>query len=112
MSIFERTVVYDAAITFSCVAHELIERLPEGEHFLAEQLSLAAIQLPARIAENTLALDGVSDEDRAEARSSAHGVAARCAAILDLLGRQDEAAHEDLSRARRLLEEVAAMIPS
>lgn len=106
MTIFERTNQYDTAISFSCLAFRLVERLPEDERFLAEQLSAAAVQLPARIGESTLMIEGISDEERSDAYSSACGVAARCAAIFDLLQASKALEREEIDRARGALREV------
>jgi four helix bundle protein len=101
--------VYKAAITFSCLAHELIAKLPEQESVLAEQLSLASIQLPARIAESTL--EELEEDERAEIRSSAHGAAARCEVVLSILSRHELAKPDALSWARSMLMELVGMVP-
>lgn len=100
---------YRAAITFSCLAQEIIETLPEQESFLAEQFSMASIQLPARIAESSL--EDLEEDERAEMRASAHGAAARCQVVLSILTRHEIAKPDALSRARTMLMEVVAMVP-
>jgi len=46
----ERLDVYQAAIEFVALAADLVERLPRGRRYLADQLGRAATSIPLNIA--------------------------------------------------------------
>ena len=47
----ERLDVYQAAVDFVVVANGIVEQLPRGRAYLADQLQRAAVSIPLNIAE-------------------------------------------------------------
>lgn len=104
---FERLDVYRVAIEFVSAAHGLIERLPRGHAYLADQLQRAATSVALNIAE------GAGESKRAEKNRfyrMARRSAFECAAILDVLAAQRLSDPTETRTGRELLQRIGAML--
>ena len=76
----ERLDVYAVAIDFVVLANEVVERLPRGRGYLADQLQRAATSIPRNIAEGAGEYSGA---EKARFYRIARRSGTECAAILD-----------------------------
>jgi four helix bundle protein len=103
----ERLDVYRAALRFAVAANEIVQVLPRGRSYLADQLTRASLSIVLNIAE------GAGKYSRADKRRyyvTASGSATECAAILDIghaLALIDEATW---SSEKVLLERIVSML--
>ena len=103
----ERLDVYQCALSHLALALRIVEGLPRGHGFLADQLRRAALSVPLNIAEG---VGRPGEDDRRRHFAIARGSATECAAVLDAartLGVLDEAA---VAEGKRLLERIVAML--
>jgi four helix bundle protein len=77
---FNNLDVYQCALKFLSMAHQLIPTLGKGDGDLKDQLRRAALSIPLNIAE---ASGKITNSDRARFFAIARGSAMECAAILD-----------------------------
>ena len=77
----ERLDVYEASIEWVVVSDNIVERLPRGRAYLADQLQRAAISVPLNIAEGA---GEFSKREKARFYRMALRSATECAAILDV----------------------------
>ena len=103
----ERLDVYAVAIDFVVLANEVVERLPRGRGYLADQLQRAATSIPPNIAE------GAGEYSRAE-KARFYRIARRsateCAAVLDVAHRLRLVEEERYEAGRVLLLRVVPML--
>ena len=99
MSIFdhERLDVYKVSIGLVALADEIVEQLPRGRAYLAEQLQRASTSIPLNIAEGA---GEYSSREKARFYRMAKRSATECAAIFDVCKRLNliEGARYDSSR--------------
>jgi len=103
----EKLDVYQASIEFVALSDDIVEHLPRGRAYLADQLARAATSIPLNIAEGA---GEFSSTEKARFYRMAKRSATECAAILDVsrsLGLVDEA---PLQRGRDLLLRIVAML--
>ena len=110
--------VYHAAIDFVAVADDIVERLPRGRRYLADQLQRAATSV------SNLPKDQVSSADRYIAEGAgefsakekarfyrmARRSATECAAILDVCHRLELSTPARLQAGRALLLRIVSML--
>ncbi|HVT44805.1 MAG TPA: four helix bundle protein [Thermoanaerobaculia bacterium] len=77
----EKLDVYQLAIEFVARANDIIERLPRGRGYLADQLQRAALSIVLNIAEGA---GKFSPADKAAFYTRARGSATESAAVLDV----------------------------
>src|SRR5271165_5420423 len=103
----ERLDVYRCSIEFLSLAVRIGSGLARGQADLRDQLQRASTSIPLNIAE---ASGKTSAADRARFHAIARGSALECGAVLDVLGVMGAAKHEDIRRAKPLLERITAML--
>jgi four helix bundle protein len=103
----ERLDVYQAAIDFVALADDLIERLPRGRAYLADQLQRAATSIPLNIAEGA---GEFSRKDKARFYRIALRSATECAALLDVCRRLKLADNTVIGPGRDLLVRIVSML--
>lgn len=103
----EKLDVYQSAIEFVAKANDIVELLPRGRGYLADQLQRAALSIVLNIAEGA---GKFSPADKAAFYTRARGSATESAAVLDVCRRLNliEASSTDDSKA--LLERIAQML--
>lgn len=99
--------VYRTAIDFVAVADDVVEHLPRGRGYLADQLHRAATSVPLNIAEG--AGEFASDE-KARFYRMAKRSATECAAIFDVCKRLNVIEEPTYSAGRELLLRIVAML--
>ena len=104
---FQKFDVYKAAIEFIVVSHALIDRLPRGRGYLADQLRRAATSVAANIAEG--AGERISDE-KARIYRIARRSGFECAALLDVMDAEHIGDETELQHGRELLERIGMML--
>lgn len=77
----ERLDVYQVAIEFVAKANDIVEQLPRGRGYLADQLQRAALSIVLNIAEGA---GKFSPADKAAFYMRARGSATESAAVLDV----------------------------
>lgn len=103
----ERLDVYQAAIDFVALADDLVERLPRGRAYLADQLQRAATSIPLNIAEGA---GEFSRKDKARFYRIALRSATECAALLDVCRRLKLTENALASPGRDLLVRIVSML--
>jgi len=103
----EKLDVYEMALDFLVLAHDVIERLPRGRGHLADQLTRASTSIVLNIAEGAGKFSG---PDKRRYYLSAAGSTAECAAIFDVLLRLRLVAEDRHRTAKELLDRMAAML--
>ena len=99
--------VYHAAIDFVAVADDIVERLPRGRRYLADQLQRAATSISNNLAEGA---GEYSAGDKARFYRMARRSATECAAILDVCRRLELATPARLQTGRALLLRIVSML--
>ena len=103
----EKLDVYQASVEFVALSDDIVEHLPRGRAYLADQLVRAATSIPLNIAEGA---GEFSSSEKARFYRMAKRSATECAAILDVcrsLALLDEAPFQ---RGRDLLVRIVAML--
>lgn len=103
----ERLDVYQAGIKFVGVANALVEHLPRGRAYLAEQIQRAAISIPLNIADGA---GEYSRRDKARFYRIALRSATECAALLDVCHQLKLADEGAVSEGRDLLLRIVSML--
>jgi four helix bundle protein len=103
----EKLDVYDAAIQFVAVADDIVEHLPRGRAYLADQLQRAATSIPLNIAEGA---GEFSAAEKARFYRMAKRSATESAAILDVCRCLGLAEKTSLDTGRGLLLRIVAML--
>ena len=80
----ERLDVYQVSISFVGLADDIVEKLPRGRAYLADQLQRAALSIPLNIAEGA---GEFSPKDKKRFYRMALRSATECAAIFDVCRR-------------------------
>jgi len=103
----ERLDVYQAAIDFVVLANDVVERLPRGRGYLADQLQRAATSIPLNIAEGA---GEYSAAEKARFYRIARRSATESAAILDVCRKLKLATEDRYGMGRELLVRVVSML--
>ena len=93
----EKLDVYKVAIEFIAIADDVVEHLPRGRRYLADQLQRASLSVPLNIAEGA---GEFSQKDKKRFYRMALRSATECAAILGVCRRSRSRSQ---SRSRELL---------
>jgi len=103
----ERLDVYGVAIEFVGLADAIVERLPRGRAYLADQLHRASMSIPLNIAEGA---GEYSKKDKARFYRMGLRSATECAAILDVCRKLELAETARLDSGRALLLRIVSML--
>ena len=103
----ERLDVYKAAIEFVAISDDVVEHLPRGRRYLADQLQRAAVSIPLNIAEGA---GEFSRKDKRRFYRIALRSATESAAILDVCRRLELDDGTRLRAGRDLLLRIVAML--
>ena len=99
--------VYQRAVDFVVVADGIVENLPRGRAYLADQLHRAATSIPLNIAEGA---GEFASNEKARFYRMAKRSATECAAILDVCRRIDLVEPTSHNEARGLLLRIVSML--
>jgi len=99
--------VYQAAIEFVALANSVVEGLPKGRAYLADQIQRAATSIPLNIAEGA---GEYSRKDKARFYRMALRSATESAALFDVCGRLSLSDKALLSEGRDLLFRIVSML--
>ena len=103
----EKLDVYQCSIEFLALSNELLERLPNGYAFVADQLRRAALSIPLNIAEGA---GKVTVPDRKRYFATARGSAMECGAILDSLKVMKKIDEPAFRQGKQLLVRIVSML--
>ena len=103
----EKWDVYQAALDFVILASEIVEQLPRGKAYIADQLQRAGTSIPLNIAEGA---GEHSLSEKARFYRMAKRSATECASILDVCKRLKLLDENEYSRGRELLLRIVAML--
>ncbi len=103
----ERLDSYQVAIKFVALGNTIIEKLPRGRAYLADQLQRAALSIALNIAEGA---GEFSQKDKARFYRMALRSATECAAILDVCKCLNLADEQNLRAGRELLLRIVSML--
>ena len=103
----EKLEVYRFAIQFVILADEIIENLPRGRAYLADQLRRAASSIPLNIAEGA---GEYAPTEKARFYRMAKRYATESASILDILLHLKLIEEKVFARAREFLARIVAML--
>jgi four helix bundle protein len=103
----ERLDVYAAAIDFVALADDIVEHLPRGRAYLADQLQRAATSIALNIAEGAGEFSG---PEKARFYRMAKRSATECGAVLDVVRRLDVSPSDRLGAGRDLLLRIVSML--
>ena len=104
---YERWDVYRAALELIVVIKNIVDRLPRGNAYLADQLQRAGTSVPLNIAEGSGEYAG---PEKARFYRMAKRSATECASILDVCKQLNLVDEEQHSKGRELLLRIAAML--
>ncbi len=109
----EKLDVYQLAIEFVAKANDLVENLPRGRGYLADQLQRAALSIVLNIAEGA---GRFSPADKAVFYVRARASATESAAVLDVCRKlklaDDKATNENKATIERLVQMLTKLIKS
>ena len=103
----EKLEVYHFAIRFVVLADEIVENLPRGRAYLADQLRRAGSSIPLNIAEGA---GEYAPIEKARFYRMAKRSATECSSILDILQHLQLIDERLFSRAREILAPIVAML--
>ena len=103
----ERLDVYKAAIEFVALADDVVERLPRGRHYLADQLQRAATSIALNIAEGA---GEYAPAEKVRFYRMARRSGTECAAVFDVCSRLQLSEAHRLSEGRTLLLRIVSML--
>jgi len=103
----EKLDVYQAAIDFVVMADDVVEHLPRGRAYLADQLQRAATSIPLNVAEGA---GEFSRQEKARFYRMARRSATECAAIFDVCRRLVLIEQESYGSGRELLLRIVSML--
>ena len=99
--------VYNVALDFVVLANDIVEQLPRGRGYLADQLQRAATSVPLNIAEGA---GEYSRADKARFYRIARRSGTECAAILDVCRRLQLVSEDRHAAGRDLLLRIVSML--
>ncbi len=103
----EKLDVYQAAIALVVLIDEIVERLPRGRAYLADQLLRAGTSVPLNIAEGA---GEYSANEKIRFYRMARRSATECAGIIDVCRRLQLIDEAQYSKGRELLIRIVAML--
>jgi len=103
----EKMEVYNLTIDFIALADEVVNGLPRGRAYLADQLRRACSSIALNIAEGAGEFAG---DEKARFYRMAKRSATECAAVLDVCRRLDLANGKQLDAGRNLLLRIVSML--
>ena len=103
----EKLDVYQASIEFVALCDDIVEHLPRGRAYLADQLQRAGTSIPLNIAEGA---GEFSRSEKARFYRMAKRSATECAAILDVCQRLGLLDEPRFRTGRELLLRIVAML--
>ena len=103
----ERLDVYRFAIRFVILVDEIVENLPRGRAYLADQLRRAGSSIPLNIAEGA---GEFASTEKARFYRMAKRSATECSSILDIFQNLQLIDNGLFNRARELLVRIVAML--
>jgi len=103
----EKLDVYRFAIQFVVLADEIVEALPRGRAYLADQLRRAGSSIPLNIAEGA---GEFMPTEKARFYRMAKRSATECSSILDILQHLQLIEEQLFFKARELLTRIVAML--
>jgi four helix bundle protein len=103
----EKLDVYGVAIELIIVIEEIVEYLPRGRAYLADQLQRAGSSIPLNIAEGA---GEYSDQEKGRFYRMARRSATECASIFDICRRLRLVEENRLLKGRQLLLRIVAML--
>jgi len=103
----ERLDVYKAAIEFILLVDEVVEHLPRGKSYLADQLQRASSSVPLNIAEGA---GEYSSSEKCRFYRMAKRSATECAAIFDVCRSLQLVEEQRYAKARQLLLRIVSML--
>jgi four helix bundle protein len=103
----EKWDVYQAALDLVILINEIVEQLPRGKAYLADQLQRAGTSVPLNIAEGA---GEHSANEKARFYRMAKRSATECASILDVCERLHLLDEHQYTNGRELLLRIAAML--
>jgi four helix bundle protein len=103
----EKFVVYQTSIEFVSLTNNIIEQLPKGKAYLADQLQRAASSISLNIAEGA---GEFSKNEKARFYRMAKRSTTECAAILDICTKLQLIDQSNQVKARELLIRIVAML--
>lgn len=104
---YERWDVYQAALDLVVLISDLVEQLPRGKAYLADQLQRAGTSVPLNIAEGA---GEHAINEKARFYRMAKRSATECASILDVCKRLRLIPDDQYIQGRELLLRIAAML--
>lgn len=103
----EKLDVYQAAIDFVILINTVVENLPRGRAYIADQLQRAGASVPLNIAEGS---GEFSVNEKIRFYRMAKRSATECAAILDICRRLEIIDENNYSKLRELLMRIVSML--
>lgn len=103
----EKLDVYQAAVDLVTLINSVIENLPRGRAYLADQLQRAGISVPLNIAEGA---GEFSSNEKIRFYRMARRSATECASIFDICRRLNIIDEKNYSNSRELLMRIVAML--
>jgi four helix bundle protein len=103
----EKLDVYQAAVELVVLIDEIVEQLPRGRAYLADQLQRAGTSVPLNIAEGA---GEYSSSEKVRFYRMARRSATECASILDVSKRLQLLDDKRFFRGRELLMRIVAML--
>ncbi len=103
----EKLDVYQVAIEFVAKADDIVEQLPRGRGYLADQLQRAALSIVLNIAEGA---GKFSPADKSVFYTRARGSATESAAVLDVCQKLKLVQISVTNDDKQLLERIAQML--
>src|SRR5271167_1846301 len=103
----EKLDVYQVAIALVVLIDEIVEQLPRGRAYLADQLQRAGTSVPLNIAEGA---GEYSLQEKGRFYRMAKRSATECASIFDICRRLQLCNEERLVKGRELLIRIVAML--
>ena len=104
---YQKLRVYQCAIQFLARAATIIQKIPRGYSFLADELKRAAVSIPQNIAEGA---GKPSEADRSRYLGIARGSAMECGAVLDACRVLKLVEPGTLVKGSELLERIVSML--
>jgi four helix bundle protein len=103
----ENLDVYHVSIDFIGLSDDVVEHLPKGRAYLADQFQRAATSIVLNLAEGA---GEFSPKDKGRFYGIARRSATECAAILDVCSKLDVLDQSNLRTGRELLLRIVAML--
>lgn len=103
----EKLDVYQLAVDFIARANDIVERLPRGRGYLADQLQRAALSIVLNVAEGAGKFSG---DDKANFYARARGSTTESAAVLDVCVRLQLVEPATCAENKAVLERISQML--